>query len=150
MEIIAHFRTLRYAPATYFAYDAAAEIINYDEGRLDCSVGQLCLLHETAHALLGHLNYSCDLELYLMEIAAWQKTIRLARRFEVPIDQAYIDDCLASYEIWLSQRATCPDCGNFCLNKTEISFACFVCGCAWRVNDRKDCAVRRRRLITSK
>jgi len=31
------------------------------------------LLHETAHALLGHIAYQTDFELVRMEVAAWEK-----------------------------------------------------------------------------
>jgi len=146
VEIIQYFDTLTYLPATYFAYDAAADVINYDDGRLEDANGRLCLLHETAHALLGHVSFEADIELFVMELRAWQKTRELAALFDVAIDQVFVTDCLASYEQWLTARATCPDCANFCLNKTMSTFACWRCGCQWRVNDRRDCAVRRWRI----
>lgn len=146
MDIITHFADLTYLPAGYFAYDSANDIINYDESRIDSSTGKLCLLHETAHAQLGHLAYQTDMELYVMEINAWQLTRQLASSFNLPVSNDYIAECLETYEYWLEARSSCPDCGNFCLNKTNSTFHCFVCGCNWRVNRRMDCAVRRHRI----
>lgn len=146
MEIIAHFPQFTFLPAGYFAYDAAREIINYDQSRLRQNCGRLCLLHETAHALLGHVDYTSDIELFMMELAAWRKTSEIARQFAITLDQEYITDCLKSYERWLIARGTCPDCGNFCLNAAEHRFHCFVCGCDWSVNSGRDCAIRRRRI----
>lgn len=146
MDIIKYFQELTFLPAGYFSYNSVSDIINYDPKQLKTNLGRLSLLHETSHALLGHLNYNYDLELLILEVKAWAKARELVHQFNISIDENYIEECLDSYDYWVSARATCPNCSTFCLQTEKNLFRCFVCGIRWRVSDRKDCQVRRRKV----
>lgn len=144
MDIIRSFDELTFLPSGYFAYDAASEVINYNPDDLQEHLGRLSLVHEISHALLNHFNYSYDIELLLMEIDAWAKTRELCNKLGLAVDEDYISDCIESYDSWLTARSTCPKCNNFCMQKAPNRFRCFLCGCEWKVNDRKDCRVIRK------
>lgn len=144
MEIIAHFPGIHFIESSYFAYDAAEDEIHYDSVRLNSAIGRLSLLHEISHYLLGHFHYNFDIELLMMEVAAWDKTRELAQQLSVTADEHYIADCIDSYDNWLTKRATCPVCHNFCLQQNETEFRCFVCDTRWRVSNRADARVVRR------
>ncbi len=139
-----HFPQLEFVESSYFAYDAAEDQIHYDSSRLDSMLGRLSLLHEISHCLLGHFHYSFDMELLMMEVAAWDKTRQLASELALPADEHYIADCIESYDAWVTKRATCPVCNNFCLQQTETEFRCFQCAARWRVSNRPDARVMRR------
>ncbi len=143
MDIIRSFDELTFLPSGYFAYDAASETINYDPDELNQALGRLSLVHEISHAVLNHFNYSYDIELLLMEIEAWYKTRELCEKIGLEVNEDYITDCIESYDTWLTARSTCPKCSNFCFQEAPNQFRCFLCGCQWKVNDRKDCRVVR-------
>lgn len=138
MEIIASEPDLLFVPNGYFAYDAALELINYDPSALNTNEGKLSLVHEIAHARLGHFHYGSDFELLLMEIDAWCLTRKLAKQYKLTLDKHFIDHCIETYDNWLSARSTCPSCQTFCLEDSPHQFHCFSCGTDWRVNQRKD------------
>ena len=74
---------------------------------------------------------------------AWDFVRSHAPLYQLQVDERHIDLCIASYDHWLSKRATCPDCNNFSLQKDRSNFACFSCGAAWKVNDDKMRRVKR-------
>jgi hypothetical protein len=144
LEIIAAYSQHRFLPAAFFSYDAADEVINYLPEALATNSGKLALLHEISHCELGHFHYQSDLQLYAMEIDAWQLTYKLAQQFNIPIAQSYIDECLESYNIWIEKRGTCPNCQTFCAQTTEVEFECFNCSTRWRVNTSPQVRTTRR------
>ncbi|MCA9342947.1 hypothetical protein KC950_02985 [Candidatus Saccharibacteria bacterium] len=97
------------------------------------------LLHETAHALLGHKNYKTDLELVKMELEAWSKAKLLCRDYDITIDNDYIEDCLDSYRDWLHQRSTCPMCNMRSLQNDSSHYQCFNCKHIWKVSTSRMC-----------
>jgi hypothetical protein len=117
--------------------------VTYDKRRINTNEGKLGLLHEIGHANMGHKLYRYDMELIRMEMEAWDIARELAPMFEVKVDERHIARAIRSYDEWLTKRATCPDCGNFCLQKGRDMFGCFVCGSKWQVNWRKDRRVKR-------
>ena len=137
MDIMTSYADLVFEAGNYFAYCAADELIYYVDAELDTEQGRLALLHEVSHALLGHFNYGSDFELLVMEAQAWHKTKQLAPRFELDIQDDYIGYCIDTYDQWLTRRATCPKCANFCLQRAENSFSCFMCGCRWEVGQER-------------
>lgn len=139
MDIIADYSDLVFVENEYFAYDAAQEVVNFDTSEINTQIGKLSLLHEIAHAKLGHFQYGTDFELLLMEIDAWHLTRQLASRHKVKIDEVFIDQCIATYDNWLNARSTCPSCDTFCLELGPHVFHCFMCGTEWQVNKRRDC-----------
>ncbi len=135
MDIIASYAKYTFVPSGYFAFDASEETIHYDEAEIQSNKGKLSLLHEVSHAELGHFTFSNDFELLIMEAQAWHLTKRLCNRFDVPVDDAYIQECINSYDHWLSTRSSCPHCYNFCLpTKDPHTFRCFLCGCSWQAS----------------
>ena len=138
LDIISHYSQFDYLPGNRFAYDARLDIINYVADELKNNAGRLALLHETSHALLGHFHFSTDIELFFMEVAAWHKTAELAPKFKVALNKRYIKNCLNSYDQWLTERATCPYCQNFCLPQSAHHYRCFGCETEWDVTTDRD------------
>ena len=123
MDIItAYTPELEFVAGGYFAYNAADEVVYFIEDHLDMEQGRLALLHEVSHALLGHFHYGSDYELLFMEVLAWHKTKNLAPRFGLELDDLFVRECINSYDRWLTDRASCPDCNNLCLPKSGHDF----------------------------
>ncbi len=92
------------------------------------------LLHETAHALLGHKSYHSDFKLLILEVEAWQKAQTLGEELGILIDEDHIQDCLDTYRDWLHQRSTCPRCSVVCLQTSTHEYCCHNCNALWRVS----------------
>lgn len=110
------------------------------------------LLHELAHAQLGHTTFTSDIELLGKEAEAWQYAIStLAPRYDHKIVAGYIDEQLDSYRDWLHARSLCSTCGQTGIqNATQASqYNCLNCLAEWRVNDARRCALRRYVLTKS-
>ena len=71
----------------------------------------LLLLHEVSHALLGHRDYSRDIDRVKMESEAWEKAKSLASHYGVEVDENLIQDELDTYREWLHKKSCCPKCG---------------------------------------
>ena len=97
------------------------------------------LLHEASHALLGHKNYKHDVELLLLEVAAWQKAKELAGDFGMVISEDHVQDCLDTYRDWLHQRSTCPRCSTVSLQTTTREYRCHNCSAVWSVSVSRFC-----------
>jgi hypothetical protein len=143
MEIIAAYPEQRFLPAGYFAYDASEDIVNYDPGLLRRNSGKLALLHEISHALLGHFHYRFDFELFAMEMDAWNMTRLLAIKHAVGVQESYINECMDSYDIWLTKRGTCPRCNQFNLQSKPNEFRCYRCLTRWKVSQDIQSSIRR-------
>src|SRR6266576_3594471 len=52
------------------------------------------LLHELAHALLGHNTYKSDFELLKLESQAWELAVKISKKYRIKFDQDHIQDCL--------------------------------------------------------
>ena len=94
---------------------------------------QYGVLHELAHARLGHINYHSDFELLKLEGAAWELAAKLGRKYKVKISQQHIQNCLDTYRDWLHARSRCPTCGVHVLQKDPRHYHCFNCGTEWSV-----------------
>lgn len=104
------------------------------------------LLHEVAHACLGHTTYTLDIELLEHESKAWSyATTVLGPRFSLGINSDYIQDQLDTYRQWMFGRSTCPNCGQTGL-QTKNTYSCLNCKCSWRANEARLCALRRTKL----
>lgn len=97
------------------------------------------LLHEAAHALLGHQAYTYDLELVLLEVEAWDKAKQLGEEFDITIEDDHIQDCLDTYRDWLHQRSTCPRCGTVSLQTASSQYRCHNCLAEWNVSASRFC-----------
>lgn len=102
------------------------------------------LLHELAHALLNHTDYSRDIHLLAMERDAWSyATHTLAPRYNVTIDDDTVEDALDTYRDWLHARSRCPSCTATGIQSQRHQYKCIACGTSWQVNDARSCALRR-------
>lgn len=143
MDLLAQFSDINFLPGRIFVWSPSTKTVIYDPRRIESSDGQIALLHEIGHARLGHNYYKYDMELLGMEMDAWDVARTLAPLYTLTIDEAHIARCIASYDDWLSRRATCPDCQNFSLQKDRSNYRCFACGSSWSVNFRMDRRVKR-------
>jgi hypothetical protein len=143
LDFLEHFTDQTFVPGKFFMWSPNTRTITYDTRRIDTNNGRLALLHELGHARLGHRIYKYDMELLRMEMEAWDVARDLAPRHGVKINEHHIATTIASYDDWLTKRATCPDCDNFSLQRGRDSYGCFACGAKWVVNWRKDRRVKR-------
>lgn len=148
MDVINSFPDLEFVPGRFFMWSPISRTVTYDPRRMKNNNGRLALLHEIGHAELNHRTYKYDFELIKMEMDAWDFVRQTATSFHIKIDEDHIARCIETYDHWLTKRATCPDCQNFCLQKDRNNFGCFLCGSKWKVNWRKDRRVTRK--ITSR
>jgi len=54
---------------------------------------------------------------------AWDIARELGPQFGVKINEQHIASTIASYDDWLTKRATCPDCKNFSLQRAATPTA---------------------------
>lgn len=104
------------------------------------------LLHEFAHAELGHTTYATDFELLNLEVAAWEACKNNAQSLDITVDDDHVEDCLDSYRDWLHRRSTCPTCGSTGLQRTETEYHCHNCYTFWQVSAARFCRPYRRKL----
>lgn len=104
------------------------------------------LLHETAHASLGHTDYDHDIDLIHLERAAWNTTIELGEKFGVPVDVETVESALDTYRDWLHARSLCPNCRQNGVQTTENTYTCVLCHQKWTVNDARSCGLKRHKL----
>ena len=107
---------------------------------------QFGLLHELAHALLGHDSYRNDFELVKLESQAWQKAAEIGRKYGVKVSDDHIQNCLDTYRDWLHRRSKCPSCGMHALQPNAKSYKCFNCGEIWLVSSGRFARSYRRRV----
>jgi hypothetical protein len=92
------------------------------------------VLHELAHALLGHNTYNTDFELLKMEAEAWDMAVKLGENYKIVIDQNHIQNCLDTYRDWLHRRSTCPSCATHVLQDSTGNYHCYNCQTSWHVS----------------
>lgn len=109
------------------------------------------LLHELAHACLQHRTFTDDAELLRKELEAWEyASLNLSDQYDVTIPSAFIESSLDSYRIWLHQRSLCPKCAQNGIQTKNDTYECINCRCRWRVNDARQCQLKRYRLVTGR
>jgi hypothetical protein len=96
--------------------------------------GHYGLLHELAHALLGHRNYKNDFELLKLESQAWHKAAEIGQKYGINIDEDHIQNCLDTYRDWLHRRSKCPACGVHAAQIDARTYKCLNCGATWNVS----------------
>lgn len=107
------------------------------------------LLHETAHGLLEHTDYSHDITLLKMERDAWTYAKEtLAPQFHIEIDDEFIENALDTYRTWLHARSLCPHCAQTGIQNSDDSYLCLGCDQSWRTNEARQCELRRYKLTT--
>ena len=132
---------LSFTESDTFLWSPAKKTIYY---KLDDPDTSALVLHELAHAILGHNDYHRDIELIAMERAAWDYARgQLAPAYHCHITEEFADSTLDTYRDWLHARSTCPTCGATGLQVKQRLYRCLACGHSWRVNEARTCALRR-------
>ena len=104
------------------------------------------LLHELAHALLGHNTYQSDFELLKLESEAWQLAAKIGKKYHVRLNDDHIQDCLDTYRDWLHRRSKCPTCGMHVMQQDSVTYRCFNCDTSWQVSSRRFVRSYRRKI----
>ena len=113
LQIEHDFPELQFKEGEVFSWNPNSQTVYYE--KLDSQEDLVQLLHEIAHAKLGHLS----------------------------MDDDNIQDSLDSYRDWLHKRSLCPQCGAVGLQATSSSYKCINCHSEWRVNQAKSCQLKR-------
>lgn len=114
-----------WSPKTHtIIYDPQQQIDNLKAG----------VMHELAHAILGHNTYHSDFELLKLESKAWELAAKIGPKYDVIIDDDHIQNCLDTYRDWLHSRSTCPTCGTHVLQNDPSHYRCFNCHSLWQVS----------------
>lgn len=145
-RLSAKFPKFTFIEGDTFIWSPAELRIYYNQSKMQTNKGQLTLLHEVGHAVLGHETYNHDIDLLKYELAAWEKAKELSNEFDVKADQDFIENNLDSYRDWLKKRSTCPDCSFVNFQTSHSSYDCFNCGCSWRVPLSQVCRIQRRKV----
>ena len=88
---------------------------------------ELLLLHEVAHAVLGHRTFKMDAERLKMEAAAWEKASELAEEYGIGVDEDFIQGELDTYRDWLHKKSRCPSCGLTRFQTPDGQYHCPRC-----------------------
>ncbi len=126
-------------PSDAFLWSPSEQTIHYVADEL----GAEFVLHELSHGLLGHADYSRDVELLAMERAAWDKAVEIGTHYALVIDSELIQSTLDTYRDWLHARSTCPNCRATGQQVKKRLYSCPACQHTWRVNEARICALRR-------
>ena len=104
----------------------------------------LLILHELAHALLGHETFNLDIELLQMEMEAWEfAKNNLAAQYGICFDSNISEQKLDTYRDWIHKRSLCPNCTVNGFQKSDLSYKCPACGTTWTVNNSRFKSLRR-------
>lgn len=131
--------TITFVSGKSFFWSPKTQSIHIDEPELETENGCWALLHEMAHALLGHSSYNSDAGLLALEVEAWEKAKRVAKKMGHSIDPEHIQDCLDTYRDWLYARSTCPTCALNSLQIAPTQYKCLNCSTDWSVSRSRFC-----------
>lgn len=131
--------SVKFVNSADFYWSPKTSTIHYNNAVLETEAGQWALLHETAHALLGHQTYQTDVRLLQLEVEAWQSAKSLGQEFKIHIDPEHVQDCLDTYRDWLYARSTCPTCQVNSLQTEETVYVCVNCSTRWVVSRSRFC-----------
>jgi len=138
-EIAADYPDLSFIESAHFAWHAGKKHVSYKKTDKNITHSMFALLHEIGHALLNHSDYAHDIELLQLEVAAWDRARVLAERYDIELDEDYLQDCLDTYRDWLHLRATCPTCFGRSLQASDTRYRCFNCQTEWQVTRSRLC-----------
>src|SRR4051812_40733142 len=132
LDIVSDYPQFSFEVGDFHVWMPPQKTILYNPAGLNDNLSRFSLLHEISHGLLGHRFYTFDAELLAMEQSAWQQALLLTGNYNIQPDHDHIAICLASYENWLEQRATCPNCSAFGLQRARNRFSCIECAANWK------------------
>jgi hypothetical protein len=147
-DIARDYPDLSFIESAHFAWHAGKRHVSYQKSGKNTQQSIFALLHELGHALLGHTDYTHDIELLQLEVAAWDKARALAETYGVELDEDYLQDCLDTYRDWLHLRSTCPSCFGRALQASQDRYRCFNCQTSWSVSRSRLCRPYRRHMST--
>lgn len=130
---------VKFVGSPAFYWSPQTRTIHMSSSSLETEDGKWALLHEAAHALLGHTGYQTDAGLLILEVEAWQKAERLSKEMGIIIQEEHIQDCLNTYRDWLYARSTCPVCMLNSLQVDETTYVCLNCSARWSVSQSRFC-----------
>lgn len=140
--------TVRFEPATDFSWSPDKKTIYYSA--CQTNVDQLTLLHEVAHAALGHHQFRQDIDLLKLERQAWEYVrTTLAPQYNLVTDTEQIEDMMDTYRDWLHARSKCPHCAMTGIQSDASEYHCLGCARDWRVNEARRCELRRYTISAS-
>ena len=140
------FPHVTYSVGDGFYWSPASQTVYFQVNGSDA----VTLLHETAHAILGHTSYSKDIDLIHLERDAWNKTVQLGSQYTVSIDISVVEEALDTYRDWLHARSLCPNCKQNGIQTDQTTYSCVLCDQCWLVNDARSCGLRRHKIKPSK
>ena len=138
-QLKADYPQFRFKKAKRFLWSPSEATIYYTGTDEDYAF----LLHELSHGILNHAEYRRDIDLIVMERAAWDTANELAPTYGLVIDDDTVETTLDSYRDWLHARSTCPTCTAIGLQTKQRVYTCPACHHSWRVNEARICALRR-------
>lgn len=126
---------LNFKPSDHFSWSSDLSQITYQSPGDSTENHKLSnkLLHELAHAKLGHHNYISDAELLKIESTAWILAKELCEEYSVEFSESEQNESLASYISWASSRCQCPKCQKNGLQTLRTEFFCPACNNKWNV-----------------
>lgn len=92
----------------------------------------------------NHTSYSSDTRLVGIEVEAWDAAIILAKKYDISVDEDYVQDCLDSYRKWQHDRSKCPKCQMAGLEVKNGEYKCFNCQNQWHVTPNRFCRAYRK------
>lgn len=138
-RIRSDFPEIVFEESSRFSWHAGTMRVSYVLTASNEISGIWALLHELGHALLNHRDFGTDIELLNKEVSAWEKAHEIAHKYDLEIDQNYVEDNLDSYRDWLHLRSTCPKCHERCLQADKYTYRCINCHAEWKVNRSRLC-----------
>lgn len=112
---------------------------------LNSSNFHLLILHELAHALLGHEDFCLDIELLKMETEAWDLVKNaLTAQYGFCFNSNLAEQKLDTYRDWIHKRSLCPNCKVNGFQQRYLSYKCPACGTVWQNNDSRFKSLRRK------
>lgn len=140
-KLAASFPSLTFAEGEYAHWSPSTKTVFYCPHEPHAT---WVMLHETAHGVLAHHDYSRDIELLRLEQEAWAYvTAVLAPRFDIIIDSEFIEAQLDTYRDWLHSKSTCPACQSNGYEDTKHHYRCLHCNTSWHTNTGINVEVRR-------
>ena len=88
---------------------------------------ELLTLHEVSHAILKHNDFKMDVERLKMENEAWERARELALKYDIEVNENFIQDELDTYRDWLHKKSRCPKCGLTRFQTPDSLYHCPRC-----------------------
>lgn len=102
----------------------------------------MTLLHEVAHAVLGHDMFDHDIELLKKEREAWSYAEKnLAPVYGITPSEDTRENALDTYRDWLHKRSLCSVCKLNALQYQKGAYKCITCKHQWSVSNSTDTRV---------